>query len=55
MAFEDVPLMRAIPGAIVVDPADSIYLEALLRLISQLHSVSYLRLYRREAVKIYET
>jgi transketolase len=55
MAFEDVALMRAIPGAIVVDPADSTCLEALLRLISERHSVSYLRLYRREAVKIYET
>jgi len=55
MAFEDVALMRAVPGAIVVDPADSTCLEALLRLISELHGVSYLRLYRREAVKIYET
>jgi len=55
MAFEDMALMRAVPGAIVVDPADSTCLAALLRLISEQHGVSYLRLYRREAAKIYET
>ncbi len=54
MAFEDVALMRTIPGATIVEPADSLCLESVLPLLCNLPGVTYLRLSRRNAIKIYD-
>lgn len=54
MPFEDVGLMRLIPGAVVVEPSDSTMLRSVVRELADLRGVHYLRLKRKTALKIYE-
>ena len=54
MPFEDMGLMRNVPGAIVLEPTDCAMLKDLLRQVKDIYGVCYIRLLRKEPVKIYE-
>lgn len=54
MPFEDMALMRAIPGAGVFDPADGVQLAWLLKALKDRKGVSYFRSPRKATKKIYE-
>ncbi len=54
MPFEDMALLRTIPGATVLEPTDGVMLENLLRQVKDLYGVFYIRLLRKEPVMIYE-
>jgi transketolase len=53
MAFEDMGIMRMIPGATVVDPTDTVMLRDMLRKAAATDGIWYIRLFRRNAVKVY--
>lgn len=54
MPFEDMGLMQLVPGAYVIEPTDSAMLEDVLRQSAEKYGVFYIRLLRKNAVKIYE-
>jgi len=54
MPFEDMALLRTIPNATILEPADGVMLENLLRQVKDLYGVFYIRLLRKEPVIIYE-
>lgn len=54
MPFEDMGIVRNIPGATILEPADSVMLKDLLRQTAQLHGLFYIRLVRKSVAKIYE-
>ncbi|HHT45520.1 MAG TPA: transketolase family protein [Fastidiosipila sp.] len=54
MPFEDMALMRAIPGATVFDISDAVLLGWVLRDIKSNEGVTYLRSTRKSFLKIYE-
>lgn len=53
MAFEDLGLVRLIPGAHVYEASDSTMLGYLLRKIEKEHGIHYIRTIRKNAVKLY--
>lgn len=53
MSFEDIGLMRTIPGIVICEPSDPVSLRALLRQITQRYGSSYLRLHRKPIAPIY--
>lgn len=53
MPFEDVGIMRTIPEMTVVEPADAVAVEALVRLAKETYGVWYIRLHRKTAPAIY--
>ena len=55
MSFEDMGIMRMIPGATVVDPTDSVMLRDMLRKAASSYGIWYIRLFRRNAVRIYSS
>jgi transketolase len=54
MPFEDMGIMRLIPNATVIEPTDSVQLRDILKQISEIYGVHYLRLVRKSAPRIYE-
>lgn len=54
MPFEDMGLMRCIPGITILEPADGLMLENIMRQIKDMYGVFYIRLLRKEPVVIYE-
>lgn len=54
MPFEDMGMMRCIPGVTVLEPADSVMLADLLRQTKERYGVFYIRLSRKKAEKIYK-
>jgi transketolase len=54
MPFEDMGIMRNIPGIAVLEPVDNVMLESLLKQVKDLYGVFYIRLMRKEPVMIYE-
>lgn len=54
MSMEDVAIMRNIPGMIVFEPTDSAQLRAMFPQILEHYGPVYIRLLRRNAVKIFE-
>lgn len=52
--IEDLALMRAIPGLTVVEPTDSVMLLDLMKTAVETYGMFYIRLRRKEAVKIYD-
>jgi transketolase len=52
--IEDIAIMRAIPGMTVVEPTDSVMLKDLLKRAVDQYGIFYIRLTRKNAVKIYE-
>lgn len=54
MSMEDVAIMRNIPGMIICEPVDSVQLRNLFPQILEHYGPVYIRLLRRNAVKIYQ-
>jgi len=54
MPFEDVAMYRALPGATIIDPADSSQLEAIIEKVVELKGVKYLRMNRKSNDLVYE-
>jgi transketolase len=54
MPFEDVGIMRNIPGMTVIEPADTTMLRDVLTKIAGEYGTHYIRLSRRAVAKIYE-
>lgn len=55
MPFEDVGILRLVPGITIVEPADGTAMRALVAQLAGLYGVCYLRMPRRKAMGIYET
>lgn len=53
MSFEDIGVMRSLPGLIIVEPADAASLKQALPQILAAESPVYLRLFRKQARRIY--
>lgn len=54
MPFEDMGILRSMPEAVVVEPADAVSVEALTRLAKDTYGTWYIRLNRKPAPVIYE-
>jgi transketolase len=54
MAFEDLGTMRGFPGMTVIEPTDSTVIVDMVRQLETKYGAFYLRLVRRQAIKIYE-
>lgn len=54
MSMEDVAIMRNIPGMTIYEPVDSVQLRAIFPQIVEAPGPVYIRLLRRNAVKVYE-
>lgn len=54
MPLEDMGIMRNIPGITIMEPTDSVMLENIIIQLSKLYGVHYVRLLRKNAIKIYE-
>lgn len=54
MPFEDMGLMRLIPDAILVEPADCAALADIMRQTADIYGVTFIRMQRKNPVKIYE-
>ncbi len=54
MPFEDMGLMMLIPESVVIEPTDSHVLEAIIPQLIKLPGVHYIRLFRKNAIGIYE-
>ncbi|HHW31746.1 MAG TPA: transketolase family protein [Clostridiaceae bacterium] len=54
MSFEDIGIMRNIPGITILEPVDSVMLKDLIEQTVDLYGVFYIRLLRRNAIKVYE-
>jgi len=54
MPFEDIGSLRDIPGVTIIEPTDSVMLEDMIRQVEKKFGVFYIRLSRKNAVKIYE-
>ncbi len=54
MPFEDMGILRTVPDITILEPTDGVMLEDMVRQTSKLHGVFYIRLLRKEPVRIYE-
>ncbi|MCY6371383.1 transketolase family protein [Clostridium ganghwense] len=54
MPFEDMGIMRNIPNITILEAVDTVMLKDLVKQTANLYGVFYLRLLRKNAVKIYE-
>lgn len=54
MPFEDVGLMRLVPGAVVVEPTDNTVLKFVIEQAAKTYGLFYIRLSRKSSTKIYE-
>ena len=54
MPFEDIGLMRMIPGLTIVEPSDPVSLKALLKACASHQGCTYMRLHRKAVAPIYQ-
>lgn len=54
MCFEDLTLMRVVPGATVIEFTDSVMAEDLIKRVKDVPGVVYLRTVRKRAMAVYE-
>ena len=54
MPFEDIGIMRNVPGLDIVEPSDSVSLEAYVKLLAASGKPAYLRLHRKAVEPIYK-
>ena len=54
MPFEDMGMLRCIPGITVIEPTDSVMLADMIRQLKDTYGVYYIRLSRKNAVQVYE-
>lgn len=55
MTFEDVSILRAIPGIVIYEPADAAELKAALPVIKDFHGVVYIRMMRKKTPAIHNS
>lgn len=55
MPFEDMGIMRCIPGVTVIEPTDSVMLADIVKQLKDLKGVYYIRLSRKNAVQVFES
>lgn len=54
MPFEDMGILRNIPNITILEPVDSVMLKDIIKQTSNMYGLFYIRLLRKNAVKIYE-
>lgn len=54
MPFEDMGILRTVPNITLLEPTDSIMLKNLVEQTAKLYGVFYIRLLRKNAIKVYE-
>ncbi|MHB1392408.1 MAG: transketolase family protein [Clostridia bacterium] len=54
MAFDDVGMLRGIPGVNILEPTDSVMLKSLIPQMIDRYGVDYLRFPRKQNIQIYE-
>ena len=54
ISFEDMGLMRAVPGSTVIEPVDSVMLANLMDQLLEPYGVFYMRLVRKHAVSVFK-
>jgi len=54
MPFEDMGVLRSIPEITLIEPADNVILEDIVRQLATLNGVYYVRMARKNAVSIYK-
>lgn len=54
MPFEDIGLLRGIPGITIIEPTDSAMLRDMVKQTAKLEGIFYLRLSRKNAVRVFE-
>jgi transketolase len=54
MPFEDLGIMRTIPGVTLVEPSDPVMMSNIIPKISQHYGVDYIRMARKKVPRIYE-
>jgi transketolase len=55
MPFEDMGMMRLVPGLTILEPSDSVSLEKLLEKCAEHYGCTYMRLHRKEVVPLYKS
>ena len=55
MTFEDVSILRAVPGIVIYEPSDTVELKAALPVIKDFHGVVYIRMMRKKAPVIHSS
>lgn len=53
MSFEDIAVMRAIPGMVVFEPVDEVQLRAAMPVINRYEGCVYIRLFRKQAPAVF--
>ena len=54
MPFEDIGIMRVMPGVTILEPSDSVMLKNLIHQMAQTFGVQYIRFTRKQTPKIYQ-
>ena len=54
MSFEDIGILRNIPGITIIDATDSVMIRAVTKLMASHYGVDYMRMPRKQSAKIYE-
>ena len=54
MPFEDMGVLRSIPDITLIEPADNVILEDVIKQLAELKGVYYIRMARKNAVSIYK-
>ena len=54
MPFEDIGIMRVMPGVTIMEPSDAVMMEDLVNQMAETYGVQYLRFTRKNTMKIYE-
>jgi transketolase len=54
MAFEDLAMMRTVPGLTVLEPCDTVSLKALVKAAARHEGCTYMRLHRKEGNVVYD-
>jgi len=54
MPFEDMGIMRGIPDITIIEPVDNAMLKDILQQVKDLYGIFYIRLMRKEPMRVYE-
>ena len=55
MPFEDVGIMRTIPGAVIIEPADTVMYKSAVKHMAETYGVFYTRSCRRNVMRVYRS
>ena len=54
MSMEDIGVLRSVPGMVIVEPVDEVQLRAAMPVLQAYQGPAYLRLFRKEAPKVFD-